>query len=255
MRLQGQVAVVTGAARGIGAAIARRFLAEGARVIALDRDAEGIGALAETLGPACRPVTLDLLDAAATEAFVAEAWAIEGRIDALVNNAGVARYGGVAETGADAFRATVEANLLPAYHLGRPMALRMANAGDGRIVNMASAAALRGVTRFAAYAVAKAGLVALTQQMATEFGARGVRVNALAPGPVETETLAGNQPKGSPIRAALTDAIPAGRYATPEEVAAAALFLCSTDAAYVSGQVIGVDGGLSAAGVPLHRVA
>jgi NAD(P)-dependent dehydrogenase (short-subunit alcohol dehydrogenase family) len=248
MRLSGQVIIVTGAARGIGAAIATRLHAEGARVIALDRDALPPGV------PCARAVALDLLDAAACAALVAEVVAREGRLDALVNNAGISRYGTVADTTPEAFRATIEANLLPAYHLGRPAALHMAQQGGGRIVNMASSAAFSAMTRFAAYGVAKAALVMLTKQMASEFGERGLRVNAIAPGPVETETLRGNQPADSPVRAALTAAIPAGRYATPEEVAAAVAFLCSADAAYVNGQVLGVDGGMAAAGVPLHRV-
>jgi NAD(P)-dependent dehydrogenase (short-subunit alcohol dehydrogenase family) len=253
MRLGGQVIIVTGAARGIGAAIARRLLGDGARVIGADRDGEAMAATARTLG--CRAVALDLLDADAAAALVAETAAREGRLDALVNNAGVSRYGTVADTAPEAFRAVVEANLLPAYHLGRPAALHMVARGGGRIVNMASAAAFDAMTRFAAYGVAKAALVMLTKQMASEFGAAGLRVNAVAPGPVENEALLRNQPHGSPVRAALTEAIPAGRYATPEEVAAAVAFLCSADAAYVNGQVLGVDGGMAAAGVPLHRTA
>jgi len=254
MRLEGQVVVVTGAARGIGAAIARRLLDEGATVIALDRDA-AVAETARALGAGCRAAMLDLLDAAACEAFVRESLARDGRLDAVINNAGAARYGTVAATDAAAFRATVEMNLLPAYHLGRPAALAMAARGGGRIVNMASGAGERAITRFAAYGVAKAALIMLTRQMASEFGVAGVRVNALAPDPVETEALRRNQPPGSPIRNALTAAIPAGRFATPEEVAAVAAFLCSADAGYVNGLVIAVDGGMLAAGVPLHRVA
>lgn len=253
MRLQGQLAVVTGAARGIGAAIAGRLVAEGSEVIALDRD-PSVADTARSLGGRCRAEILDLLDAEACDAFVQATIARHGRLDAVVNNAGVARYGTVASTDPAAFRAIIELNLMPAYHLGRPAAVAMAARGGGRIVNMASGAGERAVTRFAAYGVAKAALIMLTRQMASEFGAQGVCVNALAPGPVETEALMRNQPHGSPIRGALTEAIPAGRFATPEEVAAAAAFLCSPDAGYVNGQVLAVDGGMLAAGVPLHRV-
>jgi len=253
MRLDGKVAVVTGAARGIGAAIAARLAAEGATVIALDRD-PAVADIARALGARCRAETLDLLDAAACGAFVQAVVARHGRLDAVVNNAGVTRYGTVASTDPADFRATVEINLMPAYHLGRPAALAMAAGGGGRIVNMASGAGERAITRFAAYGVAKAALIMLTRQMASEFGADGVRVNAVAPGPVETAALLRNQPHGSPIREALTQAIPAGRFATPQEVAGVVAFLCSADAAYVNGQVLGVDGGMLAAGVKLHRL-
>jgi NAD(P)-dependent dehydrogenase (short-subunit alcohol dehydrogenase family) len=255
MLLENQRVVVTGAARGIGLAVATACARAGARVHLLDRLAEELSAARERLageGLEVESHVLDLADPAAVQSLFGQLLQRHGRIDGLVNNAGTTVYGGALDTSLEELRRVLDIHLAPTLLCAQAVAPSMLAAGRGRIVNMASAAAPVAVTRFFAYAMAKAAVIALTQQMATEFGSRGVTVNALAPGPVMTEALRGNQ--NLRVQQALRDDIPMDRFAEPDEVAGAAVFLLSGLASYVNGHVLAVDGGLLAAGTRLDRV-
>jgi NAD(P)-dependent dehydrogenase (short-subunit alcohol dehydrogenase family) len=255
MRLQDRICIVTGAARGIGFAIARAFAAEGAIVVAVDLLGEELSASVARLGAdggRAEPRVADLRDPASVEALIAAVRAAHGRIDVLVNNAGTTFYGGALDTRVEDLERAWQANLVPTFLMARAAAAAMVEQGGGRIVNMASAAAEVAVTRFFAYSIAKAGVVALTRQMAAELGARGVLVNALAPGPVLTEMLAKNQ--NQRLQALLRGHIPQDRFAEPDEVARAAVFLAGADASYFNGHVLHVDGGMLAAGARLDRL-
>lgn len=255
MRLQNRICIVTGAARGIGYAIARAFVAEGATVVAVDLLGDELaGAVARLVagGGSALPRVADLRDPASVEALIASVRDAHGRIDVLVNNSGTTFYGGALDTRLEDLERAWQANLVPTFLMARAVAAVMVEHGGGRIVNMASAAAVVAVTRFFAYSIAKAGVIALTRQMAAELGGRGVCVNALAPGPVLTEMLARNQ--NQRLQALLRSHIPQDRFAEPDEVARAAVFLAGADASYINGHVLHVDGGMLAAGARLDRL-
>ena len=254
--LADQVIVVTGAARGIGLAIATACAEQGARVVLVDRLSDEVAAAAQGLqrrGLAAQVRVADLADREAVASLFDALLQREGRIDGLVNNAGTTVYGGALDTGLDDLMQVLRIHLAPTLLCTQAVVPAMLAAGRGRVVHMASAAAQAAVTRLFAYSMAKAAIVSMTQHMATEFAGRGVTVNALAPGPVLTEALRANQNPG--VQRALRDGIPADRFAEPEEVAAAAVFLLGEQASYVNGHVLNVDGGLMAMKTPLHRVA
>lgn len=236
-----RVALVTGAARGIGLGVAERFLADGWRVLGLDRDGE---ALAETQG--FERIHADVATAAGRDAAL-DAVQIAGRLDALINNAGVADFAPLLEVTAENWDATLATNLSAPFHLVNLLAPLMAP--GGAVVNIGSISGLRASTLRAAYGTSKAALAHLTRQQAVELGERGLRVNMVAPGPVETAMAA--KVHTPAIRAAYADAIPLNRYGAVEEIAGAVAFLCGPDAGYVTGQCLAVDGGFEAAGVGL----
>ncbi len=245
------VAVITGGARGIGLAIAEWFLANGHRVALWDIDATTLAATAARLESPQRvlAVPCDVSSPQQVQAAVDAVVAAFGRIDALVNNAGVAVFKPILETTFEEWRHVLGTNLDGPFLCTQACAPVMIRCGGGSVVNIASISGLRGSTLRVAYGTSKGALIHLTKQQAVELGTQGIRVNAIAPGPVETEmaklvhTVA--------IRADYHDVIPLERYGTTEEIAATVGFLCSPAASYVNGQVLAVDGGFDAAGVGL----
>ena len=246
-----RVAVVTGAARGIGLGIARWFLERGWRVALLDIDQATLAAAGQAVEPASRVLAIpcDVSDAGQVQASVAQVDSTWGRIDALVNNAGIAIFKPLVETAFDEWRSVLATNLDGPFLCSQACVPVMRRTGGGSIVNIASISGLRASTLRVAYGTSKAALIHLTKQQAVELGTLGIRANAIAPGPVDTEMA--KLVHTAEIRADYHDVIPLNRYGLVEEIAAAVGFLCSEDAGYVNGQVLAVDGGFEAAGVGL----
>ena len=249
------VALVTGAARGIGLATARRFLAAGARVALLDIDRETLGAthaaLAAEVGRE-RVLALPADVAAEPEvrAAVACIEAAFGRLDALVNNAGIAIFKPIGETSAAEWQRVLDVNLTGPFLCTQACVPLLKRAGGrGAVVHIASISGLRASTLRVAYGTSKAALIHLCKQQAVELGEQGIRVNAIAPGPVDTAMA--RQVHSAAIRADYHDAIPLGRYGSEDEIAAAVVFLCSEAASYINGQTLAVDGGFDATGIGL----
>jgi NAD(P)-dependent dehydrogenase (short-subunit alcohol dehydrogenase family) len=246
-----KVALVTGAARGIGLAVAKRFLAEDWRVALLDIEEillrEAVGGLADpvnTLALHC-----DVSDSAAVQAAIAKISERFGRLDALVNNAGIAVFKPLLDTTDDDWNRVLAVNLTGPFLCTKAAAPVMREHGGGAIVNITSISAVRASTLRTAYGTSKAGLAHLTKQFAVELASLGIRVNAVAPGPVETAMAkAVHTPE---IRADYHNAIPLNRYGLEEELAEAVFFLCSERSSYITGQVLAVDGGFDATGIGL----
>ncbi len=246
-----KVALVTGAARGIGLATAKRFLAEGFRVALLDIEAELLKAAVADIADPDRTLALhcDVSDAKAVAAAMETISKRFGRLDALVNNAGVAVFAPIMETSDADWSRILEVNLTGPFLCTKAAAPLMREQGGGAIVNITSISAVRASTLRSAYGTSKAGLAHLTKQLAVELASLGIRVNAVAPGPVETAMAkAVHTPE---IRADYHDAIPLNRYGLEEELAEAIFFLCSDRASYITGQILAVDGGFDAAGIGL----
>lgn len=243
-----KTAIVTGAARGIGLATTRLFLAEGRRVAMIDRDTEALMSAAAELGPNALAVDCDVSDPAQVAAMAAGVAAAFGRIDALVNNAGVADFRPMGETDFEIWRRVMETNLDGVFLTSQAVIPHLKKT-RGAIVNIASISGLRASTLRVAYGTSKAAVIHLTRQQAAELGEWGVRANCVAPGPVDTKlALAVHTPA---IRAAYHDAIPLNRYGSETEIAEVIAFLCSDRASYVTGQTIASDGGFDATGVGL----
>jgi NAD(P)-dependent dehydrogenase (short-subunit alcohol dehydrogenase family) len=246
-----KVALVTGAARGIGLATARRFLAEGWRVALLDIEAELLKTAVAALNDAGNTLALhcDVSDAKGVAAAIGTVGQRFGRLDALVNNAGIAVFAPIMETSDADWRRIMEVNLTGPFLCTKAAAPLMREHGGGAIVNITSISAVRASTLRSAYGTSKAGLAHLTKQLAVELASLGIRVNAVAPGPVETAMAkAVHTPE---IRADYHDAIPLNRYGLEEELAEAIFFLCSDRSSYITGQILAVDGGFDAAGIGL----
>lgn len=246
-----KVAVVTGAARGIGLAIARRFLDEGYRVALLDIDAV---TLARTGADLDQPesvlaIECDVADPGQVQTAIDRTAARYGRIDALVNNAGIAVFKPILETTFDEWARVLAVNLTGPFLCTQASVPIMLENGGGAVVNIGSISGLRASTLRVAYGTSKAALMHLTKQQAAELGAIGIRVNAVAPGPVDTAMA--RQVHTPAIRADYHDAIPLNRYGTEQEIAAAVAFLCSDAASYINGQTLAVDGGFDATGIGL----
>ena len=245
------VAVVTGGARGIGLGIARWFLARGYRVALLDLDAVTLERTEAELNDATRVLALvcDVSKPDQVQQAFAQVDARFGRIDSLVNNAGVAVFKTIGTTSFEEWRTVLSTNLDGPFLCTQACVPIMLRAGAGSVVNIASISGLRASTLRVAYGTSKAALIHLTKQQAAELGTVGIRVNAVAPGPVDTEMA--KLVHSVAIRSDYHDVIPLNRYGLVEEIAAVAGFLCSADAAYVNGQVLAVDGGFDASGVGL----
>ena len=246
-----KVALVTGAARGIGLATARRFLAEGWRVGLLDIDGK---TLAAAVGGIDRPdvtlgLTCDVAEPEQVGRAVDELAGRFGRLDALVNNAGTAVFKPLLETSHEEWARVLAVNLNGPFLMTQKAAPIMAETGGGSIVNITSISGMRASTLRVAYGTSKAALSHLTKQQAVELASLGIRVNAVAPGPVDTAMAkAVHSPA---IRADYRDAVPLARYGLEEEIADAIFYLSSERASYVTGQTLGVDGGFGAAGIGL----
>lgn len=246
-----RVALVTGAARGLGLAAATKFLAEGWSVAMLDvlgdtlRHAEkALAALGRTLA-----IEADVSDPAAVHAAVQQAKQHFGRIDALVNNAGIAIFKPILEVSLEDWQRVMAVNLTGPFLMTQATAPVMRDQGGGAIVNITSISGLRASTLRVAYGTSKAGLAHLTKQQAAELGEYGIRVNAVAPGPVDTAMAkAVHTPE---IRADYHDHMPLNRYGLESELANAIFFLCSDQASFVTGQVLCVDGGFDSTGIGL----
>ena len=246
-----RVALVTGAARGIGLAAAQWFLQHGHAVALLDIDADTLHAAAAALSPPERVLALhaDVRDPAQVSAAIAAVDARFGRLDALVNNAGIAVFKPLQDTAFDEWRDVLATNLDGPFLCTQAAVPLMLKGGGGAVVNIASISGLRASTLRVAYGTSKAALIHLTKQQAAELGDVGIRVNAIAPGPVDTAMA--KLVHSAAIRRDYHDSIPLGRYGTPEEIAAGIGFLCSDTASYINGQTLAVDGGFDAVGIGL----
>ena len=239
-------AIVTGAARGIGLATTNLFLDQGWRVVMVDRDAEALS-LADGLDQTLR-LPLDISDPEQVDMIVAQAKAWAGRIDSLVNNAGVAEFGPVANTDFAMWRRVMETNLDGTF-LCTQAATPALKKTKGSTVNIASISGLRASTLRVAYGTSKAAVIQLTKQHAAELGEFGIRVNCVCPGPVRTKLAMAVH--SQEIIDAYHDAIPLNRYGSEQEIAEVITFLCSERASYVTGQIVAADGGFESTGVGL----
>jgi NAD(P)-dependent dehydrogenase (short-subunit alcohol dehydrogenase family) len=246
-----KVALVTGAARGIGLATAKRFLAESWRVALLDIDGELLQQAVAGLAHADHTLALhcDVSDAAQVARAMDKVATRFGRLDALVNNAGVAVFAPLLETSDADWNRILAVNLSGPFICTKAAVPLLREAGSGAVVNITSISAVRASTLRAAYGTSKAGLAHLTKQLAVELASLGIRVNGVAPGPVDTAMArAVHTPE---IRADYHDAIPLNRYGLEEELAEAIFFLSSDRSSYITGQILAVDGGFDAAGIGL----
>ena len=246
-----KVAVVTGAARGIGLAISKKFLEEGYRVAILDIDQKTLSQTMKqlfdtnnVLGLECDVSEPDQVDPSVNR--VVEEF---GRIDVLVNNAGIAEFKPMLETTYEEWSRILAVNLNGPFICSQACAPFMLKNEGGSIVNIASISGLRASTLRIAYGTSKAALMHLTKQQAAELGNKGIRVNAIAPGPVDTAMA--KKVHTADIRSDYHDVIPLNRYGLEEEIADAVWFLCSDSASYINGQIIAADGGFDATGIGL----
>ncbi len=246
-----KVALVTGGGRGIGLATARRFLQEGWRAAILDVDGDLLAAaIADLAAPDdTLSIRCDVSDPIQVQASVNAVAERFGRLDALVNNAGVAVFKPLLDTTFEEWSRVLAVNLTGPFLCTQAAAPVMAEHGGGSVVNITSISGLRASTLRVAYGTSKAGLAHLTKQQAVELASLGIRVNAVAPGPVDTAMAkAVHSPE---IRADYHDVIPLNRYGLEEELAEAIVFLSSERASYITGQMLAVDGGFDAAGIGL----
>jgi len=239
-----KVAIVTGGGQGIGRAIALDFAEAGIDVVVADINLEAAEATAaEAAAAGCTPLPceLDVADAKSVEAMVEKVSEKYGRIDYLINNAGITRDGLLMRMGDDAWQTVMDINLTGTYLCSKAVIRVMMKQRDGRIVNISSVVGAMGNAGQTNYAASKAGVVGFTKSLAREVAARGITVNAVAPGFIQTAMTDALPDKA---REELVNLIPNGRLGTPEDVAAAVRFLVSEDASYVTGQVLHVNGGM-----------
>jgi NAD(P)-dependent dehydrogenase (short-subunit alcohol dehydrogenase family) len=247
-RLEGKAALVTGSTKGIGLGIARAFVREGARVVVTGRDPDECARVAGELGPAAVPLAADLSRADDLRHLARAAEAALGPLELLVNNAGEPRVAPSVELAEADYRHTLDLNLTAYFLLAQELGRGMLARRRGAIVNISSVNGRRAFPQRLAYCVAKAGVDMLTQVLAIEWAAAGVRVNAIAPGYVETELVRSLSARGVLDRATLARRTPLGRLGTVEEIGDAAVFLASDAAAFITGEILTVDGGWTAYG-------
>jgi NAD(P)-dependent dehydrogenase (short-subunit alcohol dehydrogenase family) len=248
MRLQGKIALVTGGARGIGFTIAKALAAQGAIPVIADINEEGArDAVATLQGSEGLALGVNVAEQASITAMIEAIIARYGRLDILVNNAGIGGNTPFLDIKLEEWNRTIAINLTGAFLVAQACAREMVKQGGGKIINIASLSGQRGGHGRAAYGSAKAGLELLTKVMAVELAEFGINVNAIAPGAIETEMAKFAHDQAT--RAAYNYLIPMRRYGTPEEIADAAVFLCSDESRYVHGHTLNVDGGFRTAGL------
>lgn len=249
--LAGKVAVVTGATRGIGRAVAAALLRKGAAVVAAGRDAAAGGRLERDLGPGVRFLEGDVASEEDCNRLVEGAMKLRGRLDILVNNAGMISSGNVEETSAEAWDRIFDVNLRGAFLCTRATLPHMRSLGSGAVINVASIDAYWAEPELAAYCATKAGLIGLTKAIALDYGRFGIRCNCICPGYIDTEMLGrffADAPDPKRVRDTAERMHPLGRIGRPEDVAAAAAWLASEASGFVTGQCLVVDGGLTVGG-------
>jgi 3-oxoacyl-[acyl-carrier protein] reductase len=240
--LNGEIALVTGATRGIGAAIADRLARDGARVIGTATTAEGAARISASLAAqGGRGVVLDVVKPDSIEAVLDDIEAKEGAVGILCNNAGITRDTLLLRMKEEDWDAVLDTNLASVFRLSKAVLRGMMKARKGRIVSITSVVGLTGNPGQANYAAAKAGILGFTKSLAREVGSRGITVNAIAPGFIDTDMT---RALAEAQRAALNTQIPLGRLGQPADVAAAVAFLCSPDGAYITGETLHVNGGM-----------
>ncbi len=241
MSLNGKIALVTGASRGIGRAIAETLVARGAIVVGTATSDAGALAISDYLGDKGRGYTLDVASKTSIDALLANVQADFGDIDILVNNAGITRDNLLMRMKDDEWQAIIETNLTSLFRMSKSVLRPMMKKRQGRIINVGSVVGSMGNAGQTNYAAAKAGVIGFTKSMAREVASRGITVNTVAPGFIETDmTNALNDEQ----RAAILTQVPAGRLGEPREIAATVAFLASDDAAYITGETLHVNGGM-----------
>jgi 3-oxoacyl-[acyl-carrier protein] reductase len=244
MRLKDKTAVITGSANGIGLAAARKFVQEGCKVIMADYDESKGTAEAKTLqdqGGDAVFYQVDVANRESVNSLVEKVFQEFGRIDILVNNAGITRDGMMAKLSEDDFQSVLDVNLTGVFHCTQAFLPVIINSGSGKIINTASASGLFGNVGQTNYAASKAAVIGMTKTWAKEFGPKGINVNAVAPGVIETEMTAKIPDK---VKAQMNALIPLGKFGKPEDAANAYLFLASDESDYINGIVLEVDGGI-----------
>ncbi len=242
--IEPRIAIVTGASRGIGRAIAQRLAADGRMVVLVSRSTEALEAVRqeiEQVGGAAEARPCDIADSNALAGLVEDVANTHGRLDILVNNAGITRDGLVLRMSDEDFDAVIQVNLRSAFVACRAAARPMMRGRFGRIINISSVTGIVGNPGQANYAAAKAGLIGMTKSLAKELGSKGITANVVAPGFVETSML---EALSSQVREQVTKALPVRRFGQPEEIAHAVSFVASDLSGYLTGQVLIIDGGL-----------
>lgn len=241
--LQGKIALITGGLSGIGEAISQRFVREGAQVIAADLNTN-----AENLDDTNNaPLHMNVADPKSVQNGIDKIVSKYGRLDCVVNSAGIGKDIPFLETSLELFDQIVAVNLRGTFIVGQEAAKAMVKTGGGTICNIASVSGMTGNVGRSAYGASKGGVVVLSKVMAVDLAIHNIRVNVLAPGPVETPLVA--KMHSDAIRQRWIERTPMARYASPEEIAGGAVFLCSADSSYVTGHVLAIDGGMLGAGL------